>query len=167
MTASSPDAIRELQAEIRKASEVVARQRAFYEEFLAGDFQKLGRGKVSAIVVAEVLTDYYICAETLFWRISQFFENNLPAERWHAEVLRKMTLQVDGVRERVLSEETFRRLDELRRFRHFRRYYFALEYDWAKLDYLLTVYADLRELLARDLAGFERFLDRLAKGLAG
>jgi hypothetical protein len=165
MTDHNPDRVRELQAELQKTLGLLARQRAFYDDFLAGDYQKLGRGKVAAIVVAEVLTDYYTCVETLFWRISQFFENNLPADRWHAEVLRKMTLQVDGVRERVLSDGTFARLDELRRFRHFRRYYFEFDYDWGKLDYLLTVYDGLTGLLARDLTGFERFLDSLARRL--
>ena len=161
MTDRSPDMVRELQAEVQKTLGLLARQRAFYDDFLAGDYQKLGRGKVAAIVVAEVLTDYYTCAETLFWRIPQFFENNLPADRWHTEVLRKMTLSIPGVRERALSDEAYVRLTELRKFRHFRRYYFEFDYDWAKLDYLRSQYEELAVLLARDLGGFGRFLEKL------
>lgn len=161
MTDHSPDMVRELQAEITKTLGLVARQRSFYDEFMAGDFQKLGRGKVAAIVVAEVLTDYYTCVETLFWRIAQFFENNLPADRWHAEVLRKMTLSIPGVRERAVSDEAYVRLTELRKFRHFRRYYFEFDYDWGKLDYLRSQYEELGVLLARDVAGFDGFLERL------
>ena len=114
MTDRSPDMVRELQAEVQKTLDLLARQRSFYDEFRTGDYQRLGRGKVAAIVVAEVLTDYYTCAETLFWRVSQFFENNLPAERWHAEVLRKMTLSIPGVRERAVSDEAYLRLIDVR-----------------------------------------------------
>lgn len=161
MTDRSPDRIRELQAEVQKTLDLMARQQGFYSQFMAGEYVQLGRGRVAAIVVAEVLTDYYTCAETLFWRISQFFENNLPADRWHAEVLRKMTLSIPGVRERAVSDEAYLRLTELRKFRHFRRYYFGLDYEWDKLDFLLGQYEQLTVLLARDLAGFSGFLERL------
>jgi hypothetical protein len=153
--------IRELQAEIQKTLGLVGRQRSFYDEFMAGDYLKLGKGKVAAVVVAEVLTDFYTCVETLFWRISQFFENNLPADRWHAEVLRKMTLSIPGVRERAVSDEVYAKLTELRKFRHFRRYYFEFDYDWGKLDYLRSQYEELGVLLARDLAEFGGFLEKL------
>lgn len=163
MTQPHPETVRELRAEVRKTLELVARQRAFYDSFLTGDYRKLGQGKVAAIVIAEVLTDYYTCVETLFWRIAQFFGNGIPAGRWHAEVLRRMTLCVEGVRERVLSDATFARLDELRRFRHFRRYYFGQEYDWGKLAYLQQAYGELDGLLGQDLARFDGFLERLAQ----
>jgi hypothetical protein len=48
------------------------------------------------------------------------------------------------------------------RFRHFKRYYLELDFDWAKLDYLLDVYERLLPVLDRDLEGFKSFLVRLA-----
>ena len=44
------------------------------------------------------------------------------------------------------------------RFRHFRRYYFELDFDWAKLDYLLGVYGRAMPLVTRDLQRFNAFL---------
>jgi hypothetical protein len=161
MTAPSPDSIRELRAEVRKTLDLVSRQRGFYTGFLEGDFRRLGQGTAAAIVIAEVLTNYYTCVETLLWRIAQFFENRVPQERWHAEVLRRMTLHIEGVREKVIEDETFTRLDELRRFRHFRRYYFSMDYDWGRLGYLQVVYRELADLLERDLGRFDRFLQAL------
>ena len=40
-----------------------------------------------------------------------------------------MTWTVPEVRERVISDATYHALSELRRFRHFKRYYFAFDYD--------------------------------------
>jgi hypothetical protein len=50
-----------------------------------------------------------------------------------------MTLEKKGIRPRVISDETHRLLTELMRFRHFKRYYLALDYDWEKLRFLLSV----------------------------
>ncbi len=47
------------------------------------------------------------------------------------------------------------------RFRHFRRYYFELEYDWEKLGYLQGVFGRIAERLPAELAGFQTFLTHL------
>ena len=156
-----PDNINILKSEISKTLEVLDKLDAFYREFLAVDFKVLGKKQSSAIILAEVLTDSYTCSETLFLRISQFFENHLEADKWHADLLRKMTLRIEGVREPVLSDASYSRLLELMKFRHFRRYYFEVEYDWDKLAYLQQKYEELRKLLPQDLARFREFLDRL------
>jgi len=154
--------IAELRGRIRKTLEVLAEQGAFYDEFRGEDLDKLGRGKAAAIVVSGILCDAYTCCETLFLRISQFFENNLSPAKWHADLLDKMALRIEGVREPVLNRRTYELLLELMRFRHFRRYYFGFDYDWDKLDYLCRKYEELRERLPRDLEQFEEFLERLA-----
>ena len=71
----------------------------------------------------------YTCLETIFLRISQSFENRLEPARRHNDLLRKMTLEVEGVRAAAVSEEAFFPLFELLKFRHFKRYYFDLESD--------------------------------------
>lgn len=67
-----------------------------------------------------------------------------------------MTLEIDGVRAAV-SEETFSPLFELQKFRRFKRYYFELEYDWDRLDFLVTKLRQVRPLVVRDLERFVRF----------
>lgn len=69
-----------------------------------------------------------------------------------------MTIAVPVGRPPVVSEVTYSHLDELMRFRHFKRYYFNVEYDWHRLDYLLSVARATEPLLRVDLASFSRFL---------
>lgn len=57
-----------------------------------------------------------------------------------ADILDKMVLEKKGIRPRVFSDESHRLLAELMRFRHFKRYYPELDYDWEKLRCLLSVY---------------------------
>jgi hypothetical protein len=157
----SREAVALLLGQIHKAESVLARITREYDEFLKTDFRVLGRKNTSAIVVAEFLVDYYTCLETCFLRISQFFENNLRKDQWHADLLEKMTLRVERVREPVISDHTQSLLGELLKFRHFRRYYFEIEYDWDKLDYLQKKFAEIRPRVNSELQEFEEFLQAL------
>ena len=134
---------------------------AAYQDFLETDFPLLGRKNTSAIVIAEYLVDYYTCAETFFLRVSQSFENQLPPDRWHKELLEKMTLRIEGVREPVIDSELHAALSELMKFRHFRRYYFELDYDWDKLDFLQLKFTNIRSQLPTQLEPFATFLRKL------
>ncbi len=113
------------------------------------------------IILAEIFVNYYTCAETLFFRISQFFENGLDKEKWHYELLRKMTLEIPDVREQVITEELFAIIDEFRRFRHFKRYYYQFNYDEDKLDFLKKKFEQLIKLFPENLKNFKRFLEKL------
>jgi len=152
-----------LVAEIRRVSSVLSDVHDRLETFRGKELSLLGRTPVTAVFVAQVLDNYYTALETLFLRISQLFENNLGSDRWHADLLDKMMLHISGVREAVLSEECGRLLYELLRFRHFKRYYYELDFDWLKLDYLLSVYERARPLIQRDLLVFSDFLGRLGR----
>ena len=125
---------------------------------LAEDIEKLGRTPRSALIIAGLLENYYTCLETVFVRISQFFENNLDPERWHTDLLRKMTLEIEGVRVAAVSRSNFPPLLEILKFRHFRRYYFDLEYDWDRLDFLVAELRKAHPVVVRDLGVFIEFL---------
>jgi len=152
--------VRLLIEEIRKSREALARIEQFYEQSLAG-VASMGRTPEKAIVLADLLAKYYTCLETIFLRISQFFENSLSEDRWHADLLRKMTLSIAGVREAVILDSTHVLLLELLKFRHFTRYYYDISYDWDRLDYLMTKFAEARPALHDDLDNFLRFLQAL------
>lgn len=155
------DDVAMLLGQISKSESVLKRIAEAYDTFLETDFELLGRKSTSAIVVSEYLVDYYTCLETLFFRISQFFENSLKKDRWHADLLERMTLRVEAVREPVISDRTQAILAELMKFRHFRRYYFELNYDWDKLEYLQKKLAEVRGLIPGELASFKVFLQKL------
>jgi hypothetical protein len=123
----------ELKASIRKNLGTLERQVESLQIALERDIGLLGRTQNAALIVAGLIENYYTCLETVFLRISQFFENTLDPERWHTDLLEKMTLQIEGVRLPAVSQSNYTNLMELLKFRYFRRYYFELEYDWDRL----------------------------------
>ena len=131
------------------------------ESALGDEIVRLGRTPMSALIVAGLLENYYTCLETIFLRISQSFENRLDPARWHNDLLRKMTLEIEGIRTAAVSEEAFSPLFELLKFRHFKRYYFELEYDWDRLDFLVAKLHEVHPLVTRDLERFMRFANAL------
>ncbi len=148
-----------LAGELRKGMEVLSELFDFFEQSLSEDVEKLGRGRASAVLMAGIFDNYYTCIETMFFRISQFFENSLSRDRWHADLLNKMSITVKGGRIAVIRDATYECLDELRRFRHFNRYYYTLEYDWDRIDFLVKKIRQVHPLISEDL---KRFLDFLA-----
>lgn len=147
--------------EIRISRIMLGKIDSFYQEFKDNDLTLLGKKRASAIVMAEIMVDFYTCLETLFLRISQFFENILEKDKWHSDLLHKMILEIEGVRQAVISDETYSILLEFLKFRHFKRYYFEFDYDWDKLEFLEKKYRQLKPLLEEDLKNFEDFLIKL------
>jgi len=152
--------IQMLRAEISKSLSVLTR----IEDYITG-FQKHKLNQTpgidEAMIITQALTNYYTCIETLFLRISRFSENNLDKERWHRSLLEKMTLEIEGVRPRVISQSVWQGLLELLKFRHFSRYYFELDYDWDKLRFLLKKFNDVHVQVRTDICGFDCFLNTL------
>jgi|SRR3989339_1189962 len=115
-----------LRAEIEKITRILRKTADFLIATETSELVQTGKTPAAAIMMAGILENYYTALETLFLKISQYFENNLPPEKWHMELLSRMTLAVTGLRERVISDETRMHLLELLRFRHFKRYYFEI-----------------------------------------
>ena len=91
-------------------------------------------------------------------QIARTFENHLDPEHWHRELLHKMKVEVPGIRPTVLSQSTHHYLDELRRFRHFKRYYFEFDYDWERLDYMAKVLEKVFPKVLQDWKIFQEYI---------
>ena len=154
--------VRTLLSEMEGSRAVLARIIAFYDRYLGQTQGAETRTTEQAIVLSDLLVSYYTCLETMFLRISQFFENDLNAEKWHQDLLHKMRLSIEGIRDPVISSETAALLSELLRFRHFKRYYFEFDYDWDRIDFLCKKFDQLRTGVEADLTRFVEFLRRLA-----
>jgi hypothetical protein len=153
---------RDLLIELNRIRSVVDSLATRMDRFRTESLPQLGRTDISANFAAQLLNNTYTALETLFLRVSQFFENSLAQDRWHADLLDKMKIAIPGVRERLLGDQTYALLLELLRFRHFRRYYFDVDLDWRKLDFLLDVYDRVLPLVKADIKRFQDFLLRLA-----
>ena len=109
--------------------------------------------------MAYQIHNLYSAFEQLFETVVHFFENRLEEERYHIDLLRRMRLEIDGIRPALVSDGAFDLLDELRRFRHFFRHAYTAELNPEKLDDLLAR-RHLREIHRRDV---EKFIDRMKK----
>jgi hypothetical protein len=72
-----------------------------------------------------------------------------------------MTIQIEGVRIPAVSESNQGNLIELLKFRHFRRYYFEVEYDWDRLDFLVRKLEQAHPMVQADMERFLKFLRAL------
>ncbi len=104
------------------------------------------------------LHNLYGAFEQVFEVVARFFENRVAAANYHAGLLKRMQLNIPGVRPALLSESTAADLDELRRFRHLFRHAYSADLDPDKVRRLAAGAGTLRRAFARDL---DRFLARL------
>lgn len=114
------------------------------------------------IAVAYYLHNLYCAFESIFERVAEVFENQIPERAiWHAGLLHRMTLDIEGIRPRLISPVTFDSLDELRRFRHLFRSAYRLHLDPERLALVRKKARTLEAVYQADMDRFLTFLDSL------
>lgn len=99
--------------------------------------------------------NYYSAVEDLLKIVAAAFENNIEdVSRWHSELIDRMTLDMEGVRPRLLSSETAGLLHRLRSFRHFFRHAYRVELDGAEIQANVERVREVHPLLLADAARF-------------
>ena len=105
------------------------------------------------------LHNFYTGCERMFTRISEELNGGLPKSHdWHVRLLRKMTLDIEGIRPAVLSKETASLLDEYRSFRHVVRNTYGFEIKMSRMKPLLDSFATALAAVRKDLSTFIAFL---------
>ena len=163
---SRTEDLQELRGEIQQYREVSARLLDALRHLQEHDLERIGKTTTTAVAAAGLIENSYTAVETVLFRIAQNFGNNLDASRWHTDLLRRMTVSVPELRPAVIADSTFSKLDELMRFRHFKRYYFNLDYDWSRLEYLMNLVHEVIPKFAAELTEFERFLTDVIASLS-
>jgi hypothetical protein len=149
--------IRALQAEIEADLEAIAEIYAALDRY--GDRLDTEEGRIAA---AYYLHNLYNAFENIFRRVAATFGNRVTSESgWHADLLRRMRLDIPGVRPHLISAAAYDYLDELRRFRHIFRSAYRLELDADRLILVLKKAQALREIYRAEIAQFLSFLDEL------
>ena len=143
-----------LEAELRARSRDIDRIGGRIEERLSA-FAHSAEGIDS---MGYQLHNLYGAFEQLFEEVARFFENQIDESRYHADMIRRMQLELQGIRPVLLSADTASDLDELRRFRHLFRHAYAAELDPDKVADWAAQAVRTQRAFARD---FERFLARL------
>lgn len=87
---------------------------------------------------AHHLARFFNVIEQMALRIAKNFENTIDDEKgWHADLIRRMTLEIPGVRPALWNESVVQPLRELRAFRHVFTHAYELTLDPDKLQLLL------------------------------
>jgi hypothetical protein len=113
------------------------------------------------------LSRLYNVIEQMGTRLARAFENQIEDDRgWHAELIRRLSIAIQGVRPAFFSEELRQPLRELRAFRHVFTHAYDLQLDPEKLA-LLVKYA--RQVVPRLESLCRSFVQQVAQqeGLAG
>jgi hypothetical protein len=155
-----------MNAQIQTLKAEIAADRAAIAEI----YQSLDRAgsdlgdEQQRIVVAYYLHNLYCAFESIFQRIADVFGNHLSDRAgWHAELLRRMTLDIEGVRPRLLGAPAYDSLDELRRFRHLFRSAYRLHLDPERLALVHRKARALQRVYRADIQAFVDFLDDLSQ----
>jgi hypothetical protein len=97
----------------------------------------------------------YCAFEDLFKLVARFFENQVDDRgKHHVELLNRMTIEIEGIRPRLLKPKAVRLLDNIRAFRHFIRWAYAAELDERKIRLVLDDTLELRKIYRQDILEF-------------
>ena len=111
--------------------------------------------------VALNLHGFYSGFERIFTQIAEIVDDDLPrGENWHELLLLQMTSNTLVIRPAVISTETGRLLDELRRFRHVVRNVYMHKFIPENVGKLLKFADEAYERLQTELTAFTDFLEQ-------
>jgi len=110
--------------------------------------------------VALNLHGFYSGIERIFERLAETLDGSLPkGENWHQALLVQMSKEMTGIRPAVISQQTLKRLDEFRGFRHVVRNVYTFHFDEAKLEKLVMGAGDVFAHMRAEILAFADFLD--------
>lgn len=123
--------------------------------------QRMGGGTDPELeACAFQLARLYNIVEQLSLRVAKAFENNIDDEQgWHMELIRRLTIEIPGVRPALFSAELASDLQELRSFRHVVRH----AYDLAlKKNKIIPLLDSAERVAALAPAACDTFFSRIA-----
>jgi uncharacterized protein YutE (UPF0331/DUF86 family) len=118
--------------------------------------------KEKTVYLAYNLHNLYNAFEDLFREIAKIFENEIEnLDYYYKELLKRMTIEISGIRPKILSKESYAILDELRGFRHIFRHAYTYEIIPEKIEFLKDKLLRNWDLIKRDLYNFKSWLKSL------
>ena len=111
-----------------------------------------------------ILHDFYNCCERIFKKIAMELNSGYDdSQKWHKGLLYRMTIPIEGIRPRVISDELAADLDEFLAFRHLFRNIYGFELKGDRIDYLVGKFDRVAERFKKEI---EEFILLLRKGLS-
>lgn len=120
------------------------------------------------MLMAAYLHHFYTGLESMLERISQNIDGGIGKRGdYHRELLRSMTMEIDGIRPRVITPDLMDELDDYRGFRHMFRHAYAGELRWKKMSHLAENAEIIYSLMETSLQRFNVFLECLVNKIVG
>ena len=112
---------------------------------------RFGAGRVEQLeACAYHLARLYNVVEQMALRVARAFENNIDEDQgWHMELLRRLSIEIAGIRPALWRRDLSVDLQDLRAFRHVVRH----AYDLLLQPHKLLPLLDSAERVARELPG--------------
>jgi len=108
-----------------------------------------------------ILHDFYNCCERVFKKIAVELNSGYEeSEKWHKALLYKMTIPVEGIRPRVLSDDLAADLDEFLAFRHLFRNIYGFELKGGRIEFLAGRLEEVAGMFAKEIREFIGLLKR-------
>lgn len=113
----------------------------------------------TTVFLSYELHNFYSGMEDLFKEVAKVFENYVEdAQKFHMELLKRMKLNIEGVRPNLISKTSYKVLNELRKFRHVFRHAYDYELNSKRVKELSELLLDSFPLIKNDLDKFKEFL---------
>lgn len=115
--------------------------------------------------IAYQIHNLYGASEGLLQIIAKYCENNISdSSQWHHLLLKRMMVDVPGIRPAFLDSDTYAILNSLRGFRHFFRYGYGTTIDYQQLQSNLDKALMVVPKLTACLEEFSRQIETGAEG---
>ena len=102
-----------------------------------------------------ILHDFYNCCERIFKKIAIELNGGFEdTEKWHKSLLYRMTIPVEGLRPRVISQEIAAELDEFLAFRHLFRNIYGFELKGSRIDNLSEKFEKVSKQFETEIRNF-------------
>lgn len=122
------------------------------------------RDSLDYAALGYTIHNIYGLMENSFLRIAKTFENHIEGDRWHRDLVQRMTIQVEGMRPALLDSDAALLVDELRAFRHIFRNIYQTRLDPERV---MAVARTCEKAMDAFGAATERFKGELRIILAG
>jgi hypothetical protein len=110
--------------------------------------------------VGYILHSFYNGCENIFNSVARFFENDLGPQSGHKDLLKRMNLEIPGIRPRLIDDDLFRLLDDFRAFRHKFRHLYSFELDWERECLVARKFPDTVKKLKTQVTGFLKKIEK-------
>lgn len=109
--------------------------------------------------IAHNLENFYLAVKELFKMVCVATEEGLPeGERWRSILLKNMTKEIKGVRPSVITMETYKMMDDYRKFRHLARNIYTFNIVPEKVLILAKSVSKAFKSFEGDIKGFVKFM---------